>query len=136
MCNPFVPLAHSFEHQCLIWSADGYYFQPISFQLSSSTTRATISPPVTRVGAWSSSNEINRSVGSSLVMLEPLCAYYPVLTLRSASPVTLLRLVRPASFPAAQSHHTSLQTYQIISIALMSSEKGLRIQVLYRIPIT
>lgn len=136
MCNPFVPLARSFCHQCLIWSADGYYLQPISFQLSSSTTRATISPPVTRVGAWSSSNEINRSVGSSLVMLDPLCDYYPALTLRSASPMTLLRLVRPASFPAGQSHHTSPQTYQIISIALVSSEKGLRIQVLHRIPIT
>ncbi len=104
MCNPFVPLPRSFYHQYLIWSADGYYFQPISFQRSSSTTRATISPPVTRVGAWSSSNEINRLVGSSLMMLDPSYDYYSALTLRSASPMTLPCLVRPASFSPGQPH--------------------------------
>lgn len=104
MCNSFVPLACPFYHPCLIWSADGCYFQPISFQRSSSTTRATISPPVTRVGAWSSSNEINRSVGGSLMMLDPSCDYYSSLTSRSASPMTLPCLVWPASLPPGQPH--------------------------------
>lgn len=139
MCRPLVPLARSFYHQCLIWSADGYYFQPISFQPSNSTTRETISPPVTRVGAWSSSNETNRSVGNYLITLDPLYDYYSALTLRSASPMALLCLGLPCLLPcwsiSVNLTHTALQTPQMTCTAPVSLEKELRIQVLYRIPI-